>query len=123
MSDVSSRVAVLTEEQLQALLYEASTRAAQQVLASATPQRGLKVSEVAERLSCAESTVYAMVERGQLRAVRLGSAIRVLESALDDWMRTQAAQPPNSPSMRSAVARRSSGATWVALPLGAGHLG
>lgn len=64
--------------------------AATQVLELSRPERGLKVAEVADRLSCAESTVYGLVERGTLPAVRLGSAIRVLESALNDWIRAQA---------------------------------
>ncbi len=58
---------------------------------TSTAQRGLRVGEVAERLSCAESTVYGMIQGGVFPVIRLGSAIRVPESALDDWIRAQTA--------------------------------
>jgi excisionase family DNA binding protein len=90
MSVDDGRLALLTEEHLEVLLTKAAMRAAKQVVELSQPERGLKVSEVADRLSCAESTVYGLVERGALPAVRLGSAIRVLESALNDWIRAQA---------------------------------
>lgn len=85
----TGRVALLTEQHLVELLTDAAWQAATQVLELSRPERGLKVAEVADRLSCAESTVYGLVERGTLPAVRLGSAIRVLESALNDWIRAQ----------------------------------
>lgn len=89
-TDPSGRLALLTEEHLEALLTEAALRAAKEVFTLSRPERGLKVAEVADRLSCSESTVYGLVERGTLPAVRLGSAIRVLESALNDWIRARA---------------------------------
>ncbi|WP_370326920.1 helix-turn-helix domain-containing protein [Euzebya sp.] len=90
-SEPVTRVAVLSTDELEVLVAEASARAAEQVLHASTTQRGLKVSEVAERLSCAESTVYGMIQRGEFPVIRLGSAIRVPESALDDWVRSQTA--------------------------------
>lgn len=89
MTDTDGRLALLTEEHLERLLVNAALRAAAQVTDLTRPERGLKVSEVAARLSCAESTIYGLVDRGALPAVRLGSAIRVLESALNDWLRAQ----------------------------------
>jgi excisionase family DNA binding protein len=92
-----TRVVVLSEEELAVLLAEASSRAAQMVLQTSSAQRGLRVGEVAERLSCAESTVYGLIQRGEFPVIRLGSAIRVPESALDDWVRAQATRPQQSP--------------------------
>lgn len=107
MKDDGGRLALLTEEHLEVLLTEVAVRAATQVLDLSQPERGLKVSEVADRLSCAESTVYGLVERGALRAVRLGSAIRVLESALNDWIRAQArTNVPNPPLARRTTEAR-----------------
>jgi excisionase family DNA binding protein len=41
------------------------------------PEKLLTIREVAERLGVCRATVYAMVERGALPAVRIGSAVRV----------------------------------------------
>lgn len=71
-----TRVVVLSEEELEVLVAEASSRAAELVLHASSTQRGLKVCEVAERLSCAESTVYGMIQRGAFPVIHLGSAIR-----------------------------------------------
>lgn len=87
MSTTPGRVAVLTEEHLEQLLTQAAARGAQQAMTASRQERVLKVSEVARRLSCAPSTVYGLIERGHLPALRLGSAVRVLESALDTWVR------------------------------------
>lgn len=89
MNETMNRVVVLSETELVKLLDQASAQAASRVLAASSPQRGLKVSEVAKRLSCAESTVYGLIQRGALPVLRLGSAIRVIESNLDDWVRLQ----------------------------------
>ncbi|NUQ63161.1 MAG: helix-turn-helix domain-containing protein [Pirellulales bacterium] len=39
----------------------------------------LRVVQVAERLNCSVSTVYALIERGNLPHYRIGGAIRVGE--------------------------------------------
>ncbi|MFY3743496.1 helix-turn-helix domain-containing protein [Anaeromyxobacter sp. Red801] len=41
------------------------------------PEKLLTVREVADRLGVCRATVYAMVERSELPAVRIGSAVRV----------------------------------------------
>jgi excisionase family DNA binding protein len=41
------------------------------------PEKLLTVREVAARLGVCRATVYAMVERGELPAVRIGSVVRV----------------------------------------------
>ncbi len=41
------------------------------------PEKLLTVREVAERLGVCRATVYAMVERDELPAVRIGAAVRV----------------------------------------------
>lgn len=60
MTDPVNRVAVLSEDQLVLLLDEASSRAAERVLANSTTQHGLWVSEVAEQdaLTLAPSSDY-----------------------------------------------------------------
>lgn len=89
MSDPITRVVILSPDELQVLLEEATSRGARLVLQTSSAQRGLRVSEVAERLSCAESTVYGLIQRGEFPVIRLGSAIRVPESSLDEWIRAQ----------------------------------
>jgi excisionase family DNA binding protein len=41
------------------------------------PERLLTVREVASRLGVCRATVYAMVERGELRCVRVSNAVRI----------------------------------------------
>jgi excisionase family DNA binding protein len=47
--------------------------------------RLLTVSEVAARLAVCNATVYALCERGELRHVRVSSAIRIYPSALESF--------------------------------------
>ena len=55
-----------------------------------SPQKLLKVPEVAERLRVSVWSVYRLVEGGQLPAVRVGSGprapIRVSEAELEAWL-------------------------------------
>jgi len=46
----------------------------------------LKISEVARRLEIGRSTAYQLVQAGSLPAVHIGRAVRVCESALDEWI-------------------------------------
>lgn len=46
----------------------------------------LKVAEVAERLRTTDKLVYRLIERGDLRAVKLGRHKRVTERALEDFL-------------------------------------
>ena len=66
-----------------------------------------KVSEVAEMLNCSESTVYALVESGELEHYRC-PGIRVSQQQIDDYLersrrgRTLAAWSKRSlPDLRS----------------------
>jgi excisionase family DNA binding protein len=56
----------------------------------------LTVCEVAQRLSVSQSTVYRMLDSGQLQGVRAGRLWRVPVAALDEYLR--------SPAVRTAVA-------------------
>jgi excisionase family DNA binding protein len=49
------------------------------------PDRLLTVSEVAERLAVCSATVYALCERGELRHVRVSSAIRIRPADLESF--------------------------------------
>lgn len=46
------------------------------------PPEMLKVAEVASRLRVDQRTVYRMIQRGQLRAVRVGRLLRIPAQAL-----------------------------------------
>jgi excisionase family DNA binding protein len=45
----------------------------------------LKVMEVADELRIGRNQAYELVRSGQLRAVRIGQAIRVTREALDEF--------------------------------------
>lgn len=53
------------------------------------PERLLTVRDVAERLGVCRATVYAMVERGELPAVRIASAVRVHPADLAAFLSPQ----------------------------------
>lgn len=54
-----------------------------------TPERVLRVDDVAERLDCGRTAVYGLIQREELRAVRIGRLIRVPESALEEFIAGQ----------------------------------
>jgi excisionase family DNA binding protein len=45
------------------------------------------VQEVADRLRVSRKTIYRMVERGEIRAVRLGDVYRIPREGLDAFIR------------------------------------
>ncbi len=52
----------------------------------------LKVPQVAELLACSIATVYALIERGQLSAVRIGvgnGGVRVRREDLDSFVESR----------------------------------
>jgi excisionase family DNA binding protein len=51
-----------------------------------------KVEEVARRLQVSKNHVYELVKNGQLRHVRLGVAIRVPRSAVEDLLEGRGAR-------------------------------
>jgi putative molybdopterin biosynthesis protein len=54
---------------------------------SARPERRLySFAEVADTLSLGRATIYDLVNRGELPVVRVGRAVRVPASALDEWV-------------------------------------
>jgi excisionase family DNA binding protein len=44
------------------------------------------VKQIADRLNVAPKTIYKLVRGGELEAVRVGSAIRISEEALGDYL-------------------------------------
>jgi excisionase family DNA binding protein len=54
-----------------------------------TAQPLLSVREAARLLSISVRTVYALVERGELPAVRIGDQIRFVPSVLETWLADQ----------------------------------
>ena len=45
----------------------------------------LKVREVAAILRCGRNQAYELIQRGEIRSVRIGRAIRVTREALDEF--------------------------------------
>lgn len=54
--------------------------------ATHTPERVYTVEEIASHLGTHHNNVYRMLQRGDLRCVRVGRNIRVPASALDDFL-------------------------------------
>ncbi len=52
----------------------------------------LSVRAAAELLSVSSRTVYALVERGELPAIRVGGQIRFVPSTLEEWLRNGGGQ-------------------------------
>jgi len=55
------------------------------------PERSLllRIPEVAAELRLARSSVYQLIQTGELPVVRIGRAVRVPRSALEDWIEHQ----------------------------------
>jgi excisionase family DNA binding protein len=51
----------------------------------------LRVEEVARMLGLARSTIYLLIERGELPSVRIGRAVRVHSARLESWLDEQSA--------------------------------
>ena len=49
----------------------------------------LRIPEAAARLGLGRSTVYELVQRGELPVVRVGRAVRVPLAALQHWVERQ----------------------------------
>ena len=49
-------------------------------------KRLMDVKELAKYLGLVEQTVYRMVSRGEIPAVRLGRTIRFRKSTIDKWL-------------------------------------
>ena len=54
-----------------------------------TQERVLRVDDVARHLDCSRQAIYALIQREELRAVRIGRLIRVPESALEEFIAGQ----------------------------------
>ena len=46
----------------------------------------LRLSEVAARLGLGRSTIYELIQRGELPVIRVGRAVRVPVVALERWV-------------------------------------
>lgn len=72
----------------------AALEAQQTLTSAATPlieTRWLRPREVAALLSLSERTIYRLIDRGVLPAIRVESIVRIDEAALRDWMDHQRA--------------------------------
>jgi excisionase family DNA binding protein len=50
----------------------------------------LRIPEAARRLGLGRSTVYEMIQAGDLPVVRIGKAVRIPASRLEAWVEQQA---------------------------------
>ncbi len=79
----------------------------------------LRVSEAAELAGLSTRAIYRAIERGELRAARLCSRLRIPRAAFDEWVERCVVHAPESPpktyprvppppagSFRSLLARR-----------------
>ena len=77
----------------------------------------LRVSEAAELAGLSTRAIYRAIERGELRAARLCSRLRIPRAAFDEWIErstVRPAEPPAAPapppmpagSFRALLARR-----------------
>jgi excisionase family DNA binding protein len=57
----------------------------------------LSPQQVAERCNVSASTVVAAIQRGELRAARLGRRYRIAEEAVTAWIESQTVRPPGRP--------------------------
>ncbi len=53
----------------------------------------LRLTEVAEQLGLGRSTVYQLLQRGDLPCVRIGRSVRVPADALAEWVRERVETP------------------------------
>ena len=77
----------------------------------------LRVSEAAELAGLSTRAIYRAIERGELRAARLCSRLRIPRAAFDEWIECSTVRPPGPPpapapppmpagSFRALLARR-----------------
>jgi excisionase family DNA binding protein len=69
----------------------------------------LKVPDVAEVLACSNATVYALVESGQLPAVKIGAGgggVRVKPEDLERFIDSRKTVAPSAPRVAKVVTLR-----------------
>ena len=57
----------------------------------------LRVSEAAELAGLSTRAIYRAIERGELRAARLCSRLRIPRAAFDEWIEQSAVRPGEHP--------------------------
>ena len=56
----------------------------------------LTIAEVAARIRVSKMTVYRLVHSGELPAVQVGRSLRVLESAVHDYLKSSLVDTPDT---------------------------
>lgn len=62
------------------------TKKGRDVSQGSPEQRLLTVAEVADMLRVSNMTVYRLIKRGELTAIRVGKNYRIRQQALDDYL-------------------------------------
>jgi len=58
-------------------------------IAEKTPSRLLNAQDIAEALNIGLSTVYLLLERGELPSIRIGRSVRVRPQDLDEFIESR----------------------------------
>ena len=64
----------------------------------------LRVSEAAELAGLSTRAIYRAIERGELRAARLCSRLRIPRAAFDEWVERSAVHPAERPLVPAPAA-------------------
>lgn len=51
----------------------------------------VRIPEACDRLSLGRSTIYALIAKGEIKAVKVGAAVRIPASELERWVEEQIA--------------------------------
>ena len=65
----------------------------------------LTVKDVTARLALGRTTVYELIAKRELKTIKIGRARRILESALEEWIRQQVDEQGDRDVLDARVAK------------------
>lgn len=65
----------------------------------------LTIREAATRLALGRTKVYELIAKRELKAIKIGRARRIPESALEEWIRQQVEEQDNCEYLEAGPAR------------------
>ena len=51
----------------------------------------IRIPDACERLALGRSTIYALIAKGEIKAVKIGAAVRIPAAELERWVAAQVA--------------------------------